>query len=153
MYKKYKKCNKCKRSQMNKGYQMYDMPYDWDGCDCEKMDPCMMDPCKMEPKKMDNCCKYDPCKPEFCKMPAKCPSKAALTRMIQEIQFVCIELNLYLDTHPCDMHALRDFNCSAKQLQELIKMYECNFGPLYNFGLSLNHSRWQWIDPLWPWQN
>jgi len=131
MLNRYNNRNKsCKK----KSYGMYEKSCcDWDFME---MDPCKMDPCKMDP----------------CKAPKKCPSKAKLITMIQEVQFVCIELNLFLDTHPQDARALRDFNSYSKQLKELIEMYECNYGPLFNFGISQNPGKWQWIDPLWPWQ-
>ncbi len=182
MYNKCKKCKRSYKNKgcpiCGKPYYDHEWdhdmmdPCDMDPCDMDyydmdpckkdpckknpcKMDPCKKDPCKMDPCKKDPCkkdpCKMDPCK-EMCKMPAKCPSKAHLTRMIQEVQFVCIELNLFLDTHPNDKCALRDFNCFSKHLKELIEMYECNFGPLFNFGLSQNPGRWMWNDPLWPWQ-
>lgn len=133
-----KRYNRNRKPYKKKYYNMYEKCGDWN---CGEMDPCMMDPCMM-----------DPCKMDSYKKPKKCPSKAKLIRMIQEIQFVCVELNLFMDTHPNDQRALRDFNCYSKQLKELIEMYECNYGPLFNFGLSQNPGRWQWNDPLWPWQ-
>jgi len=59
-------------------------------------------------------------------------------------EFVCIDLNLYLDTHPDDKVALGDYNCYVHQLHELKAMYVENFGPLENFGNS--HARCSWRD-------
>ena len=36
-------------------------------------------------------------------------SKCELLKKISEYQFICVELNLYIDTHPCDEAALRDY--------------------------------------------
>ena len=36
-------------------------------------------------------------------------TKCELLRKISEYQFVAVELNLYLDTHPCDADARSDY--------------------------------------------
>ena len=36
-------------------------------------------------------------------------TKCELLTRISEIQFVCVELNLYIDTHPDDADALSDY--------------------------------------------
>ena len=72
---------------------------------------------------------------------------------IQEMEFIAIELNLYLDTHPCDDEALCDYNRAVEDSRCLVRKYEAEFGPLYNFGLSANcEDVWQWIKSPWPWE-
>ncbi|NLP41471.1 MAG: spore coat protein CotJB, partial [Veillonellaceae bacterium] len=34
-----------------------------------------------------------------------CEKQIAMLRRLQEMEFVAVELNLYLDTHPCDTEA------------------------------------------------
>ena len=75
-----------------------------------------------------------------------------MLRKLQEVQFACIDLNLYLDTHPADQRALMDFNAYACQLAMLIKQYECMYGPLLNYGFSQSQYPWQWIEGPWPWE-
>lgn len=84
----------------------------------------------------------------------KCDNKqAALLRKIQEMEFVAIELNLYLNTHPCDQCAQNDFNCAVEILRKLKDKYECEFGPLLNFGFgSTTKNPWQWSEGPWPWE-
>ena len=53
---------------------------------------------------------------------------------IQELSFACVDLNLYLDTHPDDANAVNMYNSFSKQLNEAIRNYECKYGPLTNFG-------------------
>jgi len=71
---------------------------------------------------------------------------------LQEIDFVLVELNLYLDTHPMDNLALQQFNQMAQKRQLLAGQFELKFGPLMNMGHSYSRSPWQWIDTPWPWQ-
>ena len=39
-----------------------------------------------------------------------------LLNQIRAIEFMTVELNLYLDTHPCDMRALKEYNMYTQQL-------------------------------------
>lgn len=82
-----------------------------------------------------------------------CEKQADMLAKIQEMEFIAIELNLYLDTHPCDDEALNDFNCAVESSRKLVRKYEAVYGPLYNFGISPNSDdSWQWINSPWPWE-
>lgn len=70
---------------------------------------------------------------------------------ISETQFVCIELQLYLDTHPEDAAALHDFMWYSQKLGYLIKEYEEKYGPLLNFGISATDTG-SWVNSKWPWE-
>lgn len=71
---------------------------------------------------------------------------------LQAIDFVLVELSLYLDTHPFDEQALIQFNQTAQKRHELARQFEANFGPLMQFGHSFSQFPWQWIETPWPWQ-
>ncbi|WP_053956512.1 spore coat protein CotJB [Inediibacterium massiliense] len=71
---------------------------------------------------------------------------------LQEVEFACIDLNLYLDTHPQDQMALMRYNTCAYQLDVLKKQYECMYGPILNFGFSQSQYPFQWIEGPWPWE-
>ncbi|RAV06543.1 spore coat protein CotJB [Paenibacillus sp. YN15] len=75
-----------------------------------------------------------------------------MLKELQEIDFVLVELNLYLDTHPMDNLALQQFNQTAQKRQLLAGQFELKYGPLMNFGHSYSRSPWQWNDVPWPWQ-
>lgn len=75
-----------------------------------------------------------------------------LLRQLQEIDFVLVELNLYLDTHPDDADALRQYNQFALQRQEVAVEFEKRYGPLMHFGHSYSRYPFQWKDVPWPWQ-
>lgn len=78
-------------------------------------------------------------------------TQRALLRKISEYQFVCIELQLYLDTHPEDADAHVDYLYYAEKLELLIKKYEAMYGPLMNFGLSPTATG-SWVNSKWPWE-
>jgi spore coat protein JB len=70
---------------------------------------------------------------------------------LQRIDFVLVELTLYLDTHPLDEKALAQFNQLAHLRQKLKREFEANFGPLTQFS-SPSASPWSWAEGPWPWE-
>ncbi|KAF1085412.1 CotJB protein [Sporotomaculum syntrophicum] len=80
-------------------------------------------------------------------------NQAQMLLQIQQLEFVTLELNLFLDTHPNDRHALAMFNQVHKDLMQAVRNYEQIYGPLLNFGFSPNKQDcWKWTDSPWPWQ-
>ena len=79
-------------------------------------------------------------------------TEQALLSRIGEVRFACVELQLYLDTHPDDMDATNDFNSYAETLRRLCTEYTERFGPLENFDNS-THDAGRWVYQKWPWQN
>ncbi|WP_099158387.1 spore coat protein CotJB [Virgibacillus ndiopensis] len=75
-----------------------------------------------------------------------------LLEEIQAVDFVLVELNLYLDTHPDDYDAIEQFNTFTKKSKELKVVYEKKYGPLMNFGRSYSNYPWDWKEAPWPWQ-
>ena len=75
-----------------------------------------------------------------------------LLQQLQEIDFVLVELNLYLDTHPNDLAALQQYNQLVQQRWTIAQEYENCYGPLMHFGHSYSRQPWQWVDTPWPWQ-
>ncbi|WP_010631640.1 spore coat protein CotJB [Sporolactobacillus vineae] len=73
-------------------------------------------------------------------------------KAIQAIDFTLVELTLYLDTHPNDLNALKQFNSTAQKSAELHEAFERRYGPLRQFGQSFSAYPWQWIETPWPWQ-
>ena len=71
---------------------------------------------------------------------------------LQAVDFACVELNLYLDTHPDDLEAIKQYNTLTKKAKELRQAFEERFGPLMHFGHSYSVHPWAWIDSPWPWQ-
>ncbi|RYL94864.1 spore coat protein CotJB [Sporolactobacillus sp. THM7-4] len=71
---------------------------------------------------------------------------------LQAVDFTLVELTLYLDTHPDDLEALKQFNSAAKKSAELRAAFEARYGPLREFGHSYSSYPWQWSKAPWPWQ-
>ena len=82
-------------------------------------------------------------------------SKKDLIRKIQELSFCAVDLNLFLDTHPNNAQALKDYSYVLNSLRQLRELYNQKFGPLLNFGKSyVSGNYWNWVaeDEKWPWE-
>jgi spore coat protein JB len=75
-----------------------------------------------------------------------------LLEEIQEVDFVLVELTLYLDTHPQDLNAVKQFNEFALKSHVLKNEFEELYGPLQQFGNSYSRYPWQWAETPWPWE-
>ena len=75
-----------------------------------------------------------------------------IIEQLQAVDFVLVELTLYLDTHPDDLEAIKQFNHYAKERKTIKKAFESQFGPLMQFGNSYSGYPWNWNDSPWPWQ-
>jgi spore coat protein JB len=75
-----------------------------------------------------------------------------LMEELQSVDFVLVELTLYLDTHPQDYNAVIQYNEFAKKRKLLKGKIESKFGPLQQYGNSYSGYPWQWDKPPWPWQ-
>ncbi len=73
-------------------------------------------------------------------------------KQLQEIDFVLVELTLYLDTHPEDFDSIKQFNEFAEKGMKLRQQIEKKYGPLMQYGQSYSGYPWNWDDPPWPWQ-
>ena len=76
-------------------------------------------------------------------------------KLLQEINilsFTLVELNLFLDTHPCHTAALEKFQRYEVRSAELKRQYEKMFGPLTP-SVNDNLTSWEWICGPWPWEN
>jgi len=79
-------------------------------------------------------------------------SRERLMRQIMALSFVQTELNLFLDTHPQNRKAFREFRAVTEQLAELRQYYKENFGPLTAAEVK-SETAWNWIESPWPWEN
>ncbi len=80
------------------------------------------------------------------------PEYYQLLEQLQAIDFVLVELTLYLDTHHHDQDAINQFNHYVKEREKFKKLYESNYGPLLQYGNSPSGSPWDWDSAPWPWQ-
>ncbi len=71
---------------------------------------------------------------------------------LQSVDFVLVELTLYLDTHPEDSQAFAQFTQFQRRKQNLMQQFETTFGPLREYGNSPSLASWTWSRGPWPWQ-
>ena len=74
-----------------------------------------------------------------------------LLKKMTMIDFMALDLQLYLNTNPDDCDALQMYNSYLTDSNEIKKEYEANFGPLTSFRTK-GKDGWQWSDCPWPWQ-
>ncbi|OEH86208.1 spore coat protein CotJB [Desulfuribacillus stibiiarsenatis] len=79
-------------------------------------------------------------------------SKEKLLREIQELEFVAVELTLYLDMYPTDKRAVCQYNMVSEKMNRLKTQYQMEFGPLYSFGEFPSKYPWEWVRTPWPWE-
>ena len=68
------------------------------------------------------------------------------------LDFMAVDLHLYLDTHPHDREALDKYNQIVGKANKLRAEYENEVGPLFSYR-SMSDSPWEWIEDPWPWQS
>ncbi|CCQ92388.1 Protein CotJB (modular protein) [[Clostridium] ultunense Esp] len=75
-----------------------------------------------------------------------------LLHELQAIDFVLMDLTLYLDTHPADGAAISQYNALTLQRKKIKEDVEARFGPLSGAGHSFSGYPWSYSQTPWPWQ-
>lgn len=71
---------------------------------------------------------------------------------IDVISFICIEMQLYLDTHPYEEDAIAYFNRNMQMLNQLKREYSRMYTPLTLSYADTDSQKWKWVlDPM-PWE-
>ncbi len=78
-------------------------------------------------------------------------TREELMRKIQALDFVKVETELYLDTHPTCRAALDSYYETVDALRAAREEYEAKYAPLTASGTR--GERWSWTDMPWPWQS
>ena len=69
------------------------------------------------------------------------------------LDFLAVDLGLYLDTHPTDANAIAEYNKIIETASAVREKYEQMYGPLCSFrSYNGNPSRFIWVNQPWPWQ-
>jgi len=77
--------------------------------------------------------------------------KDKMLKEVMALDFMALELNLYLNTHPCDQRALMIFMSTVQQAKMARDNYERMYGPL-TAAASMSFP-WPWIEDPWPWEH
>lgn len=73
-----------------------------------------------------------------------------LLKELMALDFMAIELNLYLNTHPYDQRALMVFVNTVQRCKMARDNYERMYGPIT--ASASNSFPWPWIEEPWPWE-
>ena len=76
-----------------------------------------------------------------------------LLKKLTILDFMAVDLHLYLDTHPYDMEALAEYHRVVEEASEVRYKYEKHCGPLCSYRSDSSKNCWNWIDDPWPWCN
>lgn len=81
-------------------------------------------------------------------------NREELLNSLTELDFMAVDLGLYLNTHPNDQEAIAAYNQVITAADTVRGKYEMLFGPLCSFRSYANNvENWQWKDNPWPWQS
>ena len=77
----------------------------------------------------------------------------ALLRQITILDFMALDLHLFLNTHPSDAEALTMYSDCVASGKVAREKYEMEYGPLTGFRADgqKGQKNWDWIDCPWPW--
>ena len=76
-----------------------------------------------------------------------------LLKTLSELDFIAVDLGLFLNTHPGDSEAIIAYNQVIAAADAVRMRYEEAYGPLCSFrSYAADTQSWQWKDNPWPWQ-
>jgi len=78
-------------------------------------------------------------------------NKEQLLRDIGIVDFVLIELGLYLDTHPMDRNAMEYFNHYNRMKHQMEKEFSMKYFPL-TMNMAESNKEWRWGAAPLPWE-
>lgn len=73
-----------------------------------------------------------------------------LLKQLTVLDFMAVDLCMFLDTHTDNREALEKYNSVIMQADQIRAEYEKKYGPLCSYR-SLNKNCWQWPEDPWPW--
>ena len=75
--------------------------------------------------------------------------------LVQQADFVVVELSLYTNTHPDDEEAIEQWREAIIEVANIRRKYEKRYGPISLLPVPSEEEielGWRWSDPPWPWQ-
>lgn len=80
-------------------------------------------------------------------------NREELLKKLMELDFIAVDLALFLNTHPDNSEAIQAYNQVITAADAVRMKYEEAFGPLCSFrSYAMDTNNWQWKDNPWPWQ-
>lgn len=78
-------------------------------------------------------------------------NKMELWSIIMQTSFAMDDIQLYLDTHPCDMEALKAYKDYKKIRLIAVEEYTRDYGPISAYDVNVENY-WEWVNSPWPWE-
>lgn len=78
--------------------------------------------------------------------------QAELLTYIDMLTFACVDLKLYLDTHPNDKKIIDLYNEYSNNLKKISYEYENKYGPINSNSQAMDAFPWPWVDGSFPWE-
>ena len=76
-----------------------------------------------------------------------------LLKKLSELDFIAVDLALFLNTHPENTEAIQAYNQVITAADAVRMKYEEAYGPLCSFrSYASNTNHWEWNNNPWPWQ-
>ena len=76
-----------------------------------------------------------------------------LLNKLSELDFIAVDLALFLNTHPNHSEAIQTYNQVITAADTVRMKYEEAYGPLCSFrSYAADTQNWQWKNDPWPWQ-
>ena len=79
------------------------------------------------------------------------PLAGTLFGEVTALEFACLDLHLFLDTHPHDRAAIAMLEHYTALLQEVKQDYESKHGPL-TLERAVQNGQYAWLKGPWPWE-
>ncbi|MCL2699558.1 MAG: spore coat protein CotJB [Defluviitaleaceae bacterium] len=76
----------------------------------------------------------------------------SVLEQLTQLDFMALDLAMYLDTHPDDRDAITHYNAVINDAQSVREKFEQLFGPLCSFRSESSPDNWGWIECPWPWE-
>lgn len=73
-------------------------------------------------------------------------NRTAALYKLSSVQFVALELHIYLDTHPGDVEAQKKYNEYMAAYKAMLKEFEATYG-----AISCPADSKEWLKDPWPW--
>ena len=77
-----------------------------------------------------------------------------MLQKLMELDFIAVDLGLYLNTHPTEAEAINAYNQIIEAADTLRIKYESMYGPLCSFrSYATDTKNWKWKNNPWPWES
>ena len=80
-------------------------------------------------------------------------NRDCMLKRLTILDFLAVDLQLYLDSHPDDENAISKYNSVVDEADGLRAQYEDLYGPLFSFRSYSKRDEFNWTDCPWPWEN